>query len=51
MSIYTAWLKVIICIFLMALKGSRSSVGTKLYGEDELVFKRWTWRGTDFNKN
>ena len=50
MSIYTAWLKVIICIFLMALKGSRSSVGTKLYGEGELVFKRWTWRGTDFNR-
>lgn len=30
MSVYTAWLKVIICIFLLALKSSRSSVGTKL---------------------
>lgn len=25
--------------------------GDKAFGEGELVFKRWTWRGTDFNKN
>lgn len=37
-------------MFLMILKGSRSSVGTTLYGVGELVFKRWKWRGTDLER-
>lgn len=32
-------------------KGLQELSGDNLYGVGELVFKRWTWRGTDFNKN